>query len=162
VPDSQKPRAFARGSFAALGLSMKVVITFLVALLLSACSLTTEEARVAIPGTSLTVVVLKDEKNMFRYQIFENGTAVSKQRVFGGYSSYSLSNPTLVESGSVVRISFQKPEGEIFLEFDRLAGQIVRDSNEADHPPVIEKPSANAEAQQALRGDAWKPTRASS
>ncbi len=89
---------------------------------------------------------------MYRYKVFEHETAVSEERLFSGYSGFdSLSPPAITESSGLVRISWRKPEyGEIFLEFDRRTGQIVRDSNLAGQPPLIERRAA----QQAHAGDA--------
>jgi hypothetical protein len=113
-------------------------ILLVIALLLCACSLTKEVARVAIPQTSLMIVVVQDEKKMYRYRVFRNGVPVSAERVFSGYSSSPLAPAAIAESAGVVKISWAKQDGDIFLEFDRRRGLIVRDSNMSDHPPVIE------------------------
>lgn len=138
---------------------MRIVVVATI-ILLCACSLTEEVARVAIPGTTLTVVVVQDEKRMYRYQIFEDGAAVSGERLFSGYSAGPLPQPVIAESNGLVRISWPKKDQELFLEFDRRAGQIVRDSNLADHPPTIERRSKSAHfnAQQGFAADAGTDT----
>jgi hypothetical protein len=125
---------------------MKLRTIFLVtALLVSACSPAKEVARVAIPGTPLEIVVVQDDKKMYHYRILQNGVPVSEERVFSGYSSYQLMPAAIAESAGVVKISWAKQDGEIFLEFDRQKGQIVRDSNMSDHPPVIEAETRGSE-----------------
>ena len=121
--------------------------TFLlvIALLVSACSAVKEVARAAIPGTSLEIVVVQDDKKMYRYRVFRNGVPVSEERIFSGYSSYPLMPAAIAESAGVVKMSWAKQDGEIFLEFDRQRGQIVRDSNMSDHPPVIEAETRGSE-----------------
>lgn len=120
-------------------------ILLLTALLVSACSPAKEVARVPIPGTRLEIVVVQDEKKMHRYRVFRNGVPVSEERVFSGYSSYQLMPAAIAESAGVVKISWARQDGEIFLEFDRQRGQIVRDSNMSDHPPVIEAETRGSE-----------------
>jgi hypothetical protein len=125
---------------------MKLRTSFLVtALLVSACSPAKEVARVAIPETPLEIVVVQDDKKMYRYRIFQNGVPVSEERVFSGYSSYQLMPAAIAESAGVVKIFWAKQDGEIFLEFDRQRGQIVRDSNMSAHPPVIEAETRGSE-----------------
>jgi hypothetical protein len=109
--------------------------------MLCACSpLEQEVSRVPIPETALSVVVVRDEKGLYRYRVFENGSPVSKQRIFGGSAADAPVRPKVSEADSLVKISWSQEGLEVaFLEFDRRTGQLVVDSNLTDRPPPIER-----------------------
>jgi hypothetical protein len=131
---------------------------FAAVVVLCACSPTAEEiSRVAIPDTTLSVVVAQDEKGLYRYRVLENGVSVTTDRIFGGSGTRASLQPRLTETGGLVRISWSQGSLEVaFLEFDRETGQIARDSNLTDRPPEIERreKSARFKAQQGFAGDA--------
>jgi hypothetical protein len=141
-PDSQTAVLFARGSFAALGIEKRMRNGILAAIvMLCACSpLEREVSRVSIPETVLAVVVVRDEKGLYRYRVFESSSPVSKQRVFGGSATDAPLQPRVTETGGLVRVSWSQEGREVaFLEFDRRTGQLVVDSNLTDRPPPIER-----------------------
>jgi hypothetical protein len=112
--------------------------------MLCACSpLEREVSRVPIPETALSVVVVRDERGLYRYGVLENGSPVSKERIFGGSAADAPLEPKVSESGTLVRISWSQGGLEVaFLEFDRTTGQLVADSNLTDRPPRIERGNA--------------------
>jgi hypothetical protein len=126
--------------------------------MLCACSPTESEmSRVAIPETALSVVVVQDEKGLYRYRVFEDSIPVTEDRIFGGSSTRTPVQPVLTEMDVLVRISWSQEGFEVaFLVFDKATGQIAQDSNLTDRPPSIQRQekSARFEAQQGVAGDA--------
>ena len=126
--------------------------------MLCACSPAEREmSRVAIPETALSVVVVQDEKGLYRYRVFEKGAPVTTPRIFGGSGTKTPLRPVFTEVGNVVRISWSQEGREVaFLEFDRGTGRIAQDSNLTGRPPSIERHEerAQSDAQQGHTGDA--------
>src|SRR5882724_11504587 len=108
--------------------------------LLTACSLEHEVSRVSVPGTDLTLVVVQDEKKMFRYRVVANDERVSEDRLFSGPCSERLPDAVVTRESDLVRISWPvRCQGQgLFVEFDLRRAQIRRDSNIADAPPIIQ------------------------
>ena len=53
--------------------------------LFSGDALLREASRADVPGTNLTIVVYKDEKDLSRYRVFVDGEkATEEARIFGG------------------------------------------------------------------------------
>jgi hypothetical protein len=132
-------------------------IIFAAAVMLCACSPTESEvSRVAIPETALSVVVVQDEKRLYRYRFFEDSAPVTEDRIFGGSSTRTPVQPVLTETDGLVRISWSQEGFEVaFLVFDKATGQIAQDSNLTGRPPSIgrQEKSARFEAQQAAPAD---------
>lgn len=108
--------------------------------LLAGCSLEREVSRVSVPGTELTLVVVQDEKQMFRYRVLAGDQPVSAERLFSGPCSEPLPDAVVTQESEMVRISWPvrcQRQG-LFVEFDVRRGQIRRDSNHADAPLVIQ------------------------
>ena len=108
--------------------------------LLAGCSLEHEVSRVSVAGTHLALVVVQDEKRMFRYRVLAGDEPVSAERLFSGPCSEPLPDAVVTQESELVRISWAvRCQGQgLFVEFDLRRGQIRRDSNDADAPPVIQ------------------------
>jgi hypothetical protein len=107
--------------------------TFLVALLLAACSLEHEVSRVTIPNTGLTVVVVEDEKSLYRYRIYGSGKTSSEGRIFGERSGRardaSLPTPVVSRAGDIASVIW--PGTSLQIQIDVPRGVAVNDSNQA-------------------------------
>jgi hypothetical protein len=112
---------------------MNKVLGFFLSLIVSSCSLEHEVSRVAIPNTGLTVVVVEDEKSLYRYRI-ELPDKSSDGRIFGTRAGQRakdvpLPTPIITRSGDVVTIDW--PETSLRVRIDVVRNAVVEDSNQA-------------------------------
>jgi hypothetical protein len=113
----------------------KILLLILVAAVTS-CSLKSEKARVALPGTNLVLVLEEDEKRMTRYHFLVGDTASAEG--FLGPPNAPLDGKVKVsDNQGTIRLSWG-PEGlGQFVVIDTIDCRIVEHSNAADPPPRI-------------------------
>jgi len=113
----------------------KVFLLFLI-VVASGCSLKSERARVALPGTNLVLVLEEDEKRMTRYHLLVDGAASAEG--FLGTPNAPLDGKVAVsDNKGVVRLSWG-PEGlGQFVVVDTVNCVVLEQSNSADPPPKI-------------------------
>jgi hypothetical protein len=80
-------------------------------LLLTACTLEHEVSRVVVPNTALTIVVVEDEKSLYRYRVYDGGkiTADSADGIIFGHRQGLERNellpiPVVTEAGGLATI----------------------------------------------------------
>jgi hypothetical protein len=81
-----------------------------VTVLLAACTLEHEVSRVAIPNTGITVIVVEDEKSLYRYRIY-GGRAVNTDGIIFGHRQgrnrdAPLPTPAIAKTGDVATIAW--------------------------------------------------------
>lgn len=115
-------------------------LCYLLWFLFSEDALLREVSRADVPGTNLTVVVYKDEKNLTRYRMYADGEKATKEaRIFGGMG-YGKIQPVIIERDRErIRMVWNSESGPAFIEFDLLTCQIVRDSNGSGAVPHTER-----------------------
>jgi hypothetical protein len=95
-----------------------------------------EIARVAVPESTLVVVLIKDFKQLGSYQIWENGRPISGRRLMGRvYGNEHAVRVTRSERG--IMINWGDRENP-YIELDPKRRVVIRDSNGAGHPAQIE------------------------
>ena len=102
-------------------------------LLLAACTLEHEVSRVAIPNTSLTVVVVEDEKSLYRIRIYENGKrSSSDEGIFGSRHGIDrdapLPAPVVTRTASAATLAW--PGTNLKITIDVKHGTAIDDSHE--------------------------------
>jgi hypothetical protein len=112
---------------------MRRAFGLLLALAVCSCSLEHEVSRVAVPETGLTVVVVEDEKSLYRYRI-EPGDGSNGNRIFGTRAAQRdrgapLPPPVITRSGDVVVINW--PGTSLQVRIDVVRRVVVEDSNQA-------------------------------
>ena len=113
----------------------KILLLALVAATAS-CSLKSEKARVALPGTNLVLVLEEDEKRMTRYYLVVGDTA-SAEGFLGPPNAPLDGKVEVSDNHGTIRLSWG-PEGlGQFVVIDTLNCRIVEHSNTADSPPRI-------------------------
>ena len=118
---------------------MKSKLIVLVALILASCTLEHKVSRVQLPGTALAVVVVEDEKSLYRYRIYPKGEPADG-RIFGerrGRDRGSpLPTPVVTRMGDIVSITW--PGLYLNIQIDVVHGLVVKDSNDAETPPKFQ------------------------
>ena len=116
---------------------MRKISLLLVAAAIASCALTSEKARVTVPGTNLVLVVEQDEKLLTRYHFVVNGVE-SADGVLGTPRVPLDENVAITESQGLVRLSWG-PDGKFgqFVVVDINVCRIVEHSNPASPPPRI-------------------------
>jgi hypothetical protein len=113
----------------------KFLLLVLVAAVAS-CSLKSEKARVALPGTNLVLVLEEDEKRMTRYHLVIGDTE-SAEGFLGPPNAPLDGKVEVKDNRGTIRLSWG-PEGlGQFVVIDTLNCRIVEHSNASDPPPGI-------------------------
>jgi hypothetical protein len=112
---------------------MRTLRGLLLFLLTSSCSLEHEVSRVAISNTSLTVIVVEDEKSLYRYRI-EPPVGSGGGRIIGPRAGQRakdapLPTPIITRSGDVVTIDW--PTTALRVRIDVVRKVVIDDSNQA-------------------------------
>jgi hypothetical protein len=89
---------------------MNALSAILVMVLLAACTLEHEVSRVVIPNSGIIVVVVEDEKSLYRYRIY-GGSAVNADGIIfghrqGGGRDAPLPAPVVAKTGDVATIAW--------------------------------------------------------
>jgi hypothetical protein len=113
-------------------------LLLLAALILTSCSLQHEVSNVVLPGTSVNVSVIEDEKSIYHYCIRENNKPCSDGRIFGvraGQRPRGAQLPTAVvtKNGDVATIGW--PGTSLRVLIDVVRGRAIGDSNGVPMPP---------------------------
>jgi hypothetical protein len=95
-------------------------------LLLAACTLEHEVLRVAIPNTGIAVVVVEDEKSLYRYRIY-GGSAVNADGIIFGHRQgrdrdTPLSTPVVAKTGDVATIAWPGTKLQLHIDVTRGIG----------------------------------------
>ncbi|MEO8062976.1 MAG: hypothetical protein ABI821_09515 [Pseudomonadota bacterium] len=94
-------------------------------------------ARVNVPGSNLALVLFKDEKHLYRYDVLADGKKVASDVLLGSRGTLESGSQVSI-LGDRVSITFRTTEnGAPFVEFDLAECRIVRHSNESLAPPPI-------------------------
>jgi hypothetical protein len=97
---------------------------------------TREVALVPLPGSNLVLVLTEDFKSMYRYQLFENGVAVSEVRLLG--IRYSEKPQVVVKADDhLVSVDLGNLTPRHFVKIDVQHRVVLSDSNRAGRPPQI-------------------------
>jgi hypothetical protein len=115
---------------------MRNLLMALVALL-GACSLNSERARVAVPGTRLTLVLEEDDKRMTRYHFVADGGRVSGEGFLGPHNGDLEATPVVAVERNRVRISWGRTSTPQYLVIDTDDCVILEHSNVAAAPPTL-------------------------
>jgi hypothetical protein len=108
-------------------------------LFLAGDALWREVSRAEVPGTNLTVVIYKDEKDLARYWVLADGERSSVgERIFGGYGLVAQL-PLLERTSDWVRMMWNSESGLLFIDFDLTTCQIVVDSGGSRDIPRLER-----------------------
>lgn len=128
------PRSSKSWALIALGM---VVLACIVLTVLTLLAYATPLARVAVPGSNLTLVLYTDEKGLYRYDVVAGHKKVSAATLLGARGAL-IADPQVSVLGDRVTITFHTSEnGAPFVEFDLAACRIVRHSNEGVRLPPI-------------------------
>jgi len=116
---------------------MKFRFASLATLVLISCSPQHDVSNVVLPGTSISVAVVEDEKSIYHYVIHENGKPGSSGREFGVRAGQHLKGARLPDavvtrSGNVATITW--PGTGLHVEIDVARGIAVSDSNGVPMP----------------------------
>lgn len=87
---------------------MRALLGLFLSVVVSSCSLEHEVSRVAIPGTDLTVIVVEDEKSLYRYSV-EPLSLSSNGRIIGPRAGQRAKNealpkPVITRDGDVATV----------------------------------------------------------
>jgi hypothetical protein len=103
---------------------------------IAGCSLKSEKARVALPGTNLVLVLEEDEKRMTRYHLIV-GDSPSAEGFLGPPNAPLDGKVEVSDNQGTVRLSWGPAGLGQFVVIDTLKCRIVEHSNAADPPPTI-------------------------
>ena len=103
---------------------------------IASCSLKSEKARVALPGTNLVLVLEEDEKRMTRYHLLVDGT-LSDEGFLGPPNAPLDGKVEVSDNQGTVRLSWGLTGLGQFVVIDTIACRIVEHSNSGDPPPRI-------------------------
>jgi hypothetical protein len=139
VAGNATPRRSTSSLDATISTIMNSKSLLLAALILTSCSLEHEVSNVVLPGSSISVSVIEDEKSLYHYCIHENDKPCSDGRIFGvraGQRPRGAQLPTAVvtKSGDVATIAW--PGTDLHVLIDVVRGRAIGDSNGMPLPPL--------------------------
>jgi len=107
--------------------------------LLSGDALLREASRADVPGTNLTVVLYKDEKDLTRYRVLTDGEKPAKEaRIFGGPGNVAIL-PIMERGRDWVRMMWNSESGLLFIDFDLKTCEVMRDTSGSQSAFRIER-----------------------
>jgi hypothetical protein len=96
-----------------------------------------ELARVALPGSNLTLVLFEDKKGLHRYEVLAGKKKVAREVLLGSRGALA-SAPKVSVLGDKVIVTFRTARNTTpFVEFDLATCRIAQHSNTAVPPPPI-------------------------
>ena len=89
-----------------------------------------ELTRIAVPDTNVTLVLIEDEKQMFRYEVLVDHRSALEQGFLGPHDADSSLRPVVTRDGDLVTFTWHGSLVRHFVQFNVATCQLVGDSHE--------------------------------